>query len=159
MKGTLSFNCSRLRLRRDAMFERGYYSVANGHANTMPMITLLEVGGTRYYGLYRLLFEVTLLSDGEITRRNFDFLCLTKGKLELDGEIDDFLKVCTEQGLVRSLDSDDGCGDEVRLYLPEVKDYLRFVEEKDRQRKESQRKGGINSAQKRADNQGCNQLL
>lgn len=134
------------------MFERGYYSVANGHANTMPMIALLEVGGTRYYGLYRLLFEVTLLSDGEITRRNFDFLCCTKGRLEFDGEIEDFLKVCIEQNLVLSLGSDDGGGEE-RLYLPEVKAYLCFVEEKDRQKKEAQRKGGINSAQKRADSQ------
>ena len=135
------------------MFERGYYSVANGHANTMPMITLLEVGGTQYYGLYRLLFEVTLLSDGEITRRNFDFLCYTKGKLEFDGKIEDFLQACTEQGLVLPLGSDDGSGEEGRLYLPEVKDYLRFVEEKDRQKKESQRRGGVISAQKRADSQ------
>lgn len=141
------------------MFERGYYSVANGHANTMPMITLLEVGGTQYYGLYRLLFEVTLLSDGEITRRNFDFLCCTKGKLEFDGKVEDFLKVCTEQELILPLGSDDGSGEAGRLYLPEVKDYLRFVEEKDRQKKEAQRKGGVNSAQKRVDNQSFDHLL
>lgn len=141
------------------MFERGYYSVANGHANTMPMITLLEIGGTQYYGLYRLLFEVTLLSDGEITRRNFDFLCLTKGKLDFDGKVEDFLQVCTEQELILPLGSDDGSGEAGRLYLPEVKDYLHFVEEKDRQKKESQRKGGVISAQRRADNQGASQLF
>ena len=133
------------------LFVRGYYMVQNGHANTIPMLTLLESGGTKFYGLYRLMYEVTLLSEGKIKRRDLDFLCLAKGNLT-DTETDDFIAICMEQGLLQPFNPP--TEEESEFYwLPEVRDYLDYAEEVMRKKKEASSKGGQNSAKKRAENQ------
>ena len=133
------------------LFVRGYYMIQNGHANTIPMLTLLESGGTKFYGLYRLMYEVTLLSEGKIKRRDLDFLCIAKGHLT-DTETDDFITICMEQGLLQPFnpptEEESDC-----YWLPEVRDYLDYADEVKQKKKEASSKGGQNSAKKRAENQ------
>ncbi len=80
------------------MFQRGYYSIEDGHANSIPMIALLAEGGTTFFGLYMLIYETTLNSEGMISEKNVYLLGKDKAKLDKEN-IKQFIDICLEQGL------------------------------------------------------------
>lgn len=120
---------------------KGYYMVYTGHANSAPMVNLIDCGGLTYYGFYRWLFEVSLLSDGEISKKNLQRFGMAKGKMTED-DVNKFIEVCQEQDLIQSKD-----GQNTMYVFPEVKDYLLFASESKKQRTERARKGGYQRAE------------
>ena len=122
---------------------QGYYMINNGHANSVPITNLIEQGGMQYYGLYMLLFESTLLLDGQITDKSILSFCKSKGKMT-EEEAYKFLDVCKEQCLIQPTVMDSNL---TMYFLSEVRDYLEFAREAQDKRKEIARMGGLKKAE------------
>ena len=126
------------------IFARGWYKVAEGHSESIPMQALqAESEDLRFYGLYMFLYDKTVKTNGEISAKDLTFYCKTKAKL-VDSQIASFLNCCIEHEI---LVANEGS---TIYYLPEVKEYLQEAEEARLKRIENSRQGGLVSAQKRA---------
>ena len=126
------------------MFERGWHKIKDNHSSSIAMQSLYLSGDLNLYGLYMLLYDVTMQSNGEISSKDFKFYCKHRAKLE-DSKSDEFIACCIEHEVLTV--SDDGN----MYYLPEVQACLRDAEEARQRRLQNSSLGGQHSALRRAE--------
>lgn len=127
------------------MFERGWHKIKDSHSTSIAMQSLEYLSeNLNLYGLYMLLYDVTMQSNGEISSKDFRFYCKHRAKL-VDSKIDEFVACCIDHEVLTV--SDDGN----MYYLPEVQACLRDAEEARQRRLQNSSLGGQHSAQRRAE--------
>ncbi len=137
------------------MFERGFYSIEDGHANSLPMIALLTEGGTTFFGLYMLIYETSLSSEAFILEKNVYLLGQAKGNLAID-EIQTFIDVCIEQSLFereQEPPTEENPEPPVYFRVVESSQYLWWYRMKKDKKSKDCSEAGKKSAESRANNQ------
>lgn len=120
----------------DKIFDRGWYKVADRHSSSPAMLALQNLDGTlNAYGLYMLLYDTTVQTNGEIKKRDLMLYCEVKAMMDKD-KIQSFLELCMEYEVI--IPNEDGS----IFALPEVKVYLAEAEELRRKRLEASSRGG-----------------
>ena len=125
-------------------FVKDWYKVENRHATSIAMQALQHLSGNlNLFGLYMYLYDVTVKTEGEISKDDFELTCQIKANLNDEG-IQAFVDCCLKRGVL--VQSEDG----ERFYLPEVQEYLENLAEVERKKFADCSKGGKISAENRA---------